>query len=145
MCPQRAPVLPFNAVVNHRESSRGQRQLACTISNRSALDSLVMRSSPGPERPTPEPEVVPHRRGGLGRCGVGDQSSPKGSEEYVVEGLSSGVVDLAVRLHVGQVDNHRPRFRQHGDVLPAAAGGGVARSIRLTDDPPEQAVLLIVF
>jgi hypothetical protein len=45
VCPQHAPVLPVNAIVNHRESSRGQSQLACTISNRSALDSLVMSRS----------------------------------------------------------------------------------------------------
>ena len=45
MCPQRAPVLPVNAIVNHREASRSQSQLACAISNRSALDSLAMRRS----------------------------------------------------------------------------------------------------
>jgi hypothetical protein len=43
VCPDTVLCPSFNAVVSHHASSRGQRQLACAISNRSALGSLAMR------------------------------------------------------------------------------------------------------
>jgi hypothetical protein len=86
--------------------------------------------------------VVSHPQDGLGRW-VDDQSSPKGSDEHVVEGFHVFGGDLTVRLRVGQIDDHCSRFRQHGDVLLAGPRCGVARPVGLTEDPPEQAVVKV--
>lgn len=47
-------------------------------------------------------------------------------------------VDLAVRLHVRQVDDHCSRRREDDDALPAPPGCVVARMLGLPDDPPER-------
>jgi hypothetical protein len=60
-----------------------------------------------------------------------------------VEGFQIPARDLAVRLHVCQVDDHCSPFRAHDDALPTAPRPVVSSLLGLTDNPPEQTVLVV--